>query len=69
MLSTSLINHINMTMNTTTTTTRKPLYIQGQELIHNSLNKLDRGTLTSGTIVIVTLTCLILIFISVKTFM
>jgi hypothetical protein len=50
-------------------TTKKTLLIQGQEMIHDSLNKIDRSTLIRGTIVLASVTCLILMYIGIQTFM
>jgi hypothetical protein len=58
---------INMTLNETVTT-RKTLFIQGQEMIHERINKMDRGTLLWGTIALAAFTCLILLYIGIKTF-
>lgn len=69
---------MNMTLNqnittatiiiTTTTTTKKTLLIQGEEFIHNRFNKVNQNTLLWSTIAIVTIVCLISIFIAIKTF-
>ncbi len=67
--STSTINmtlHENVT--TILTTTKKTLFIQGQELIHNSFHKMNRNTLVWSTIALATITSLILIYIGIKTF-
>jgi len=62
---------INMTLNeniTTIVTTKKTLFIQGQEFIHNRLNKMNRNTLIWSSVALVTITCLISIYIAIKTF-
>jgi hypothetical protein len=67
--STSIINttfHENVTMSVTT---GKTLFIQGQEFIHNRLNKVNRNTLIWSTVAIASITCLISIYIAIKTFM
>ena len=61
---------LNSTSNTTGTSTmlRKPLFIQGQEIIQQSFNRLDRGTWTRLSVVFVSLLCLILMFVGLKSF-
>jgi hypothetical protein len=67
--STSIINttfHGNVTA---MVTTGKTLFIQGQEFIHNRLNKMNRNTLIWSTVAFASITCLISIYIAIKTFM
>jgi hypothetical protein len=67
--STSTINitfHENVT---TIVTTNKNLFIQGQEFIHNRLDKINRNTLIWSTVAFATITCLISIYIAIKTFL
>lgn len=63
---------LNSTSNTTGTSTTtmlsKPLFIQGQEIIQRSFNRLDRVTWTRLSVVFVSLLCLLLMFIGLKSF-
>ncbi|CAF0788278.1 unnamed protein product [Adineta steineri] len=68
-ISTSTLNmtvHQNLT---TIVTSKKPLFIQGQELINERINKMDRGTLIWSTAALVAFTCIILMYIGIRTFM
>jgi uncharacterized membrane protein len=67
--STSIMN-ITLNKNTKTiVTTEKTLFIHGQEFIHNHLNKMNRNTLIWSTVAFATITCLISIYIAIKTYM
>ena len=59
---------LNQTV-TTVLSSKKPLLIQGQELIQKQINQIDRRTLIWSTIALAGLTCLILMYITVRTFM
>ena len=63
---------VNMTVNrnlTTILTTKKPFFSHGQELINERINKMDRGTLIWSTAALVAFTCIILMYIGIRTFM
>jgi hypothetical protein len=63
---------INMTLHgniTTILTTKKTLFIQGKELIHESLHKMNRNIVVWSIIALATLTCLILMYVGMKTFL
>jgi uncharacterized membrane protein len=67
--STSIINvtlHENVT---TIVTTGKTLFVQGQEFLHDPFNKMNRNTLIWSSVALATITCLISIYIAIKTFM
>ncbi len=60
-----------MTLNENVTTiaaTEKTLFVQGQEFIHNRFNKMNRNTLIWSSVTLATITCLISIYIAIKTF-
>ncbi|UJR23827.1 hypothetical protein I4U23_026803 [Adineta vaga] len=59
---------LNQTL-TTIVSPKKPLLDKGQELIRNRINQIDRGTLIWSTIALAAFTCLILMYIGVRTFM
>ncbi|CAF0827148.1 unnamed protein product [Adineta ricciae] len=60
--------HLNQTV-TTVLSNKKPLLIQGQELIQKQIKQIDRRTLIWSTIALAGLTCLVLMYIIMKTFM
>jgi len=65
-------SNINMTFNenvTTIVTTEKTLFIQGQEFVHKHFNKMNRNTLIWSTVTLATITCVISIYIAIKTFL
>jgi uncharacterized membrane protein len=65
-------SNINITYNenvTTIVTTEKTLFIQGQEFVHKHFNKMNRNTLIWSSVALATITCLISIYIAIKTFM
>ena len=63
---------INMTTNgnlTIVASTVKNRIDQGKEIIHDAFAKMDRGTLIRGVIVLAGITCLVLMYIGIKTFL
>jgi hypothetical protein len=61
-----------MTFNENVTTiviTEKTLFIQGQEFVHKHFNKMNRNTLIWSTVTLATITCVISIYIAIKTFL
>ncbi|CAF1408247.1 unnamed protein product [Rotaria sordida] len=56
-----------MTFNETVTTTRIS-FIQEQKLISKNFSKIEQSTLTWSTIALACITCLIFIYIGIKTF-
>lgn len=62
----------NMTLHekmTSLGTTRKTIFIQGQEFIHNRFNKMNRNTFIWSTVAFASITALLSIYIAIKTFM
>lgn len=69
---TSLPISINTTTNgngTKMIASIKGRFGQGKEIIHNAFANMDRGTLVRGTIVLGSITCLVLMYIGLKTFL
>ncbi|CAF1020581.1 unnamed protein product [Adineta steineri] len=61
-----------MTMNlnsTTIPTSIKHRIDQSKNVIHDAFARLDRGTLMRGTIVVVAITCIILMYVGLKSFL
>ena len=42
---------------------------QGKDILHDAFAKMDRGTIVRGTIVLAGITCLVLMYIGLKTFL
>ena len=60
----------NLTLDETSTTamtTQKTLLIQGQEMIQDRIHRLDQGTVIRATVIFASLTCLVLVFVAIKT--
>ena len=66
--STSTVHMISSENMTTILATRKPLFIQGQEFIHDRLHKMNRNTVIWSSIALATVTGLISIYVATKTF-
>ncbi len=66
----NLISTDNTTINgnvSIVTTSIKNRIDQGKEIIHDAFANMDRGTLIRGTIVLAGITCLVLMYIGIKT--
>ncbi|CAF3457412.1 unnamed protein product [Rotaria sp. Silwood1] len=69
MINSSFISTITFNENVTKiVTTKKSLFIQEQKLINKSFIKMERSTLTWSIIALATITCLIIMYVGIKTF-
>lgn len=70
--STNLISTDNTTISGNSSimaTSIKNRLDQGKDIIHDAFVNMDRGTIIRGTIVLAGITCLVLMYIGIKTFL
>ncbi len=63
---------VNTTINgtvTTVATSIKHRIDQSKDMIHDAFAQMNRGTIIRGTIVLVGITCLVFMYIGIKTFL
>ena len=68
----NLVSTVNLTGNgngSITATSTKNRLDQGKEIIEDAFSNMDRGTVVRGTIVLAGITCLVLMYVGIKTFL
>ena len=65
----STVKTVNPVNTTTLAASSKARLAQGQEILRDAFAKMDRGTVMRGAIVLAGITCLVLLYVGIKTFL
>ena len=65
----STVKKANEVNTTILVASSKNRLVQGQEILHDAFSKMDRGTVMRGAIVLAGITCLVLLYVGIKTFL